>query len=578
MSAILIGKHFDLGGREIYEDRVVAEVLTTAGGLNLTVGVVADGVGGRDRGERASQLAVDGVIHALRQTTVQDVPTALTQAVQYAAQVVYNETSKYPGTSTTLAVAAILDNKQLFVANVGDSRVYLCRNKKVTQLTLDHTFANMMAIEGVMSWEAARENPRAHAVMRALGPQPKIPVDVGFYVNTTDPATADARGRKGIPLQTGDAVLVCSDGLIKDGPDGKPFIRPEEIWQVVSAQEEEKGARSLVSFALGRDANDNVSVVLLQTPDKSRKGTLGSSYNPKLIAGVVVGAILFVLLMGIGLTWNSNRQQTAAEQTRAAEVAITATFVAQSLAEGQQDVRATLDAGNATATAEFLSAASNVQQREAELAQTAAAQALDAELTLTREAIALICLRPENYAITFLDTPTVQLRPPAGTQYVTGNPAPRPLEASWRVQNNGVCAWDTPQLRPLDSNNRLIGQGAQLEVRQNGVVVDRVEPNTEATFVLVFNRSTDTQNVQEEWSLTVQSGGSVVSSLDWPRFALDTTSTNGGWLVLVAPTPTPTATFTPTPTPTPTPIPTETPEPPPPPPPPDVTPTFTPRP
>ncbi|MCA9982343.1 MAG: serine/threonine-protein phosphatase, partial [Anaerolineales bacterium] len=373
----------------------------------------------RDKGERAAQLAKDSVLDALQRSMAPDVPTALSQAVQYAAQVVYNETSKYPGTSTTLVVAVIQEGKQLFVANVGDSRIYLCRNKKITQLTLDHIFANMMAIEGVMSWEAAQQNPRAHVVMRALGPSPAVEADLGFYVNTMDPEKAAARGIRGIPLQTGDSVLVCSDGLIKDGPDGLPYIREDEIWQVVSAQEGDKAARSLVSFALGRDANDNVSVALLQTEDPNRK-TVAKKQNPKraaFIAGGAIGAVALILLgiMAIFFTQQADSQQAIAEQTREVEVALTTTAVAATAQAQEQNAANLVAANNATATAQAKANASNVQQRETEIAQTATAQAQQIDLRSTQDAQELICLRPENYGLTFLNgvsDPILQPAPP----------------------------------------------------------------------------------------------------------------------------------------------------------------------
>ncbi len=554
MSTILIGKHFDLGGREIYEDRVDAEAFTTAGGLKLAVAVVADGVGGRDRGERAAQLAKDGVLDALRRSTTTDVPTAVTQAVQYAAQAVYNETSKYPGTSTTLSVAVIQDDKHLFVANVGDSQVYLCRNKKITQLTLDHTFANMMAVEGVMSFEAAQQNPRAHVVMRALGPKPDVQVDIGFYVGTMDMQTAEARGRKGIPLQTGDTILVCSDGLTKDGADGKPLIRPEEIWQVVSAQEEDKAARSLVSFALGRDASDNVSVALLQTPDKRRKAA-ATRRDPKVMAAVFGGiALVVIVLMGVFFAQRSTTQQTVAEQTREAELAVTSTAVALSAEERELSAEALLIANNATATAEAIVAAGNIQEQEANLAATATAQILEVQATGTAEAVELICLRPENYDLTFSNgSQAPLLLPPPPVTHVQGDPAPRLIEASWTVQNSGECAWNDIQLRSTSVDN-IIGQAARLEVRQNGAPVLSVAPDSEATFVLVFERPADTQEINQEWFLVVSSAGSPITLLDLPRFALDTRDEQA-WFTVIAPSPTPTETPTPIPTNTPTPEP-----------------------
>lgn len=266
MSKIITGFWYDIGEREIYEDRVSAVHLTTGANLDLAVAIVADGVGGERKGERAAQLAVDATLQFLRQSDEANIPLLLTKAVAIANQTIYEAVKDSEGaTSCTLALAVVHDDKTLYIANVGDSRVYLCRGDKLTQLTIDHTFATVMPWMGKMSKELARENPRADVLMRALGPRERTPVDIGFYVGTDDQQIAQERGKKGLPLQPGDSILVCSDGLIKRAPATKePYAKEEEIIRALKAQKGERAARTLVSFALGRNADDNVSVALLQ--------------------------------------------------------------------------------------------------------------------------------------------------------------------------------------------------------------------------------------------------------------------------------------------------------------------------
>lgn len=344
MGKIIIGKHFDLGGRELYEDRVETQQVVTAGKLNLAVAVVADGVGGENKGERAAQLAKDTFFSFLRGSLETDVPTLLTDAAQAANQAVYNEVKETGGASTTLAVAAILDDETLYVANVGDSRIYLCRNEKLTQLTLDHTFANVMPQQGRMSEEAARENPRAQVLMRALGPKERVPVDLGFYVGTTDYQVANERGRKGLPLKKGDSVLVCSDGLVKDSPKTKePLTRPEEIIQVLNSQEGEKAARTLVAFALGRNADDNVSAAVLQVPDPERHKRAQAPV--RRLAYAVAG---LVVLLGVVITGFSLRARAVAGSNAETATIQAATQVAAATTVEVERATSAAVAGTAT--------------------------------------------------------------------------------------------------------------------------------------------------------------------------------------------------------------------------------------
>lgn len=354
MSQILTGFFFDIGGREIYEDRVTVKVVETAGGVSLAVAVVADGVGGSNKGERASQLAMETVLEAIRTGRERDISDLLAAAVQAANRAVFGEFGNTGGASTTMALAAIDQaSDTLTIANVGDSRIYLCRNGKLTQLSIDHTFANVMPWQGKMSAELARENPRADVLMLALGPKQTVPVDVGFYVNITDYHMAAERGKAGLQLKEGDSILVCSDGLIKNSSvTGQPFVTPEEVVRVLTTQEGEKAARSLVSFALGRNPEDNISAAVLQMPDPKRVQLAG---RPMRMAGIAIGALAVLLLIALFVI-NRARAGTQAARAEVAEAQVTATFVSGQTVEaiGLLETRSAESAAAATATQLFI--------------------------------------------------------------------------------------------------------------------------------------------------------------------------------------------------------------------------------
>ncbi len=353
MAEIIRGFHYDIGGREVYEDRVDIQEFTTPGNLSLLVAVVADGVGGENKGERASQLAIDTLFQYMKSSPDTVVPALLTKACQVANHAVHTILEETGGASTTLSVAAVHEGKTLYIANIGDSRIYLCRNQTLTQLTIDHTYGNIMPWQGKISPEEAQANPRAEALMRALGPRAQIPVDIGFYVNTTDPSVAHGRGKGGLALRNGDSILVCSDGLTKiSHRTGQPFTTPEEIVRVLNTQEGEKASRSLVSFALGRNADDNVSAAVLQMPDPARKRR---ARRPMfIIGGVVITLFIIAAIIVWSLLRDQGQQQTTISTTATAAAMIAeqaATSAAGAIATSEGEISELAEIATATMAA-----------------------------------------------------------------------------------------------------------------------------------------------------------------------------------------------------------------------------------
>ena len=568
MSDVVIGSHFDIGARKLYEDRVSAVELTSAGGMAMSVALVADGVGGENKGERAAQLAKDVVVDYLTSSTEREnVSLVLRRAVKAANATVHNYVLTMGSglISTTLSLAVVHHAKEgpvLYIANVGDSRVYLCRSGKLTQLTLDHTFANIMPLQGKMSYEAAQDNPRAGVVMRALGPVEKIKVDVGFHVNNADYRTANERGQRGLPLREGDSVLVCSDGLVKLSPTtGKPLIEEDEIVRVLTTQEGDRAARSLVSFALGRDADDNVSAAIIQMPDPKRHTRAAL---PLKVMGAVAGllvafAIILIAFLGSRLVAG---QETRLSQTATAESALarlSQTSEAQMAAATQTaessvvNVRETESAISAAATGEAIAAAATAaaEQLSGEADQTRAAS--NAAATATAGAVALeatqifisnLCARPDAYALQIAEEP--ELQPQPGTVYISGNsPSWSRIQASWTISNTGNegCPWEGVQLRSVSGGGTLTPL-----LLVSGEEVESLPANSTAELVVVFPNLNGINGLDEEWVLQVQTTSGPLSLFDQPHILLQTET----WVTVLQPTPTPSPTPTETPIPEPT--------------------------
>src|SRR3990170_3709438 len=170
MAEVLLGSDSNPGGRKYNEDRCAVEHFVTRSGLRLDVAVVCDGVGGEEFGERAAQLAVDTVLASLRSSQETEITRLLTVAVRAANTAVVAESGRLEGNramASTMALALIVDGQTLHIANVGDSRIFLCRDGTLRQLTRDHTFANVMVWLGQLSPGAGAPHPHPRHGVRA---------------------------------------------------------------------------------------------------------------------------------------------------------------------------------------------------------------------------------------------------------------------------------------------------------------------------------------------------------------------------------------------------------------------------
>ncbi|MBK7217695.1 MAG: serine/threonine-protein phosphatase [Candidatus Promineofilum sp.] len=563
MTKLVTGLAFDIGQRDIYEDRVVVRRITTRSQLDITVALVADGVGGANRGERAAQLAVDVALHYLENgSTAQDVPRLLDEAFMAANQAVLDEREATMGASTTLA-AAVVHEDRLFVANTGDSRVYLCRGRALTQLTIDHNFANVIPWTGTMSAAAAAINPRAAVLMHYLGQRAQPHVDHGFYGDaqspngappTTDPRAAHERGMAGLPLRPGDAVIVCSDGLVKPAPSAPAYVSADEIARVLGTQVGDRAARSLVSFALGRDADDNVSVGLIQWPGRRSRG------RPLLTF------LTLTLLVGLAALWlwrafDGQRQtlqgQLAAQQAQATQAAAAA---ATTRSAEQATGTATTTSGRATADALAAATATAEGQVAATRRLQAATATADAAVGAVATARAAQCALAGNYGY---EVRRVTLTPET-IRYTIGDPLPQPIAiaARWLITNTGVCPLVVEAIyrTPATGDEPL-----PVAFERDGAVLAALPPGESAELVALLGEIATfdelaiwrdlyrSKAVRWEPAIAPAGEASAFRPINQPLLPLNS-ATQGEWIILTQPTATPTRppTITPTPTPPPT--------------------------
>lgn len=219
--------------------------------------IVADGMGGHAAGEVASAMAVETVKKSLEEATGEiatfttapsdtgrrALVTLLQNAVLSAHQAVYQRGQDEPdkaGMGTTLDVVLIA-GPEAFVAHVGDSRTYLIRDGRTSQITTDHTVAEVLVIEGKLTIEEAQVSPLRTILVNAIG----VSADVGVEMAH-------------VTLKRGDRLLLCSDGL------HDYFPADDEIAAKLSTEAPGDALAEMVELAKTRGGHDNITGVAVQ--------------------------------------------------------------------------------------------------------------------------------------------------------------------------------------------------------------------------------------------------------------------------------------------------------------------------
>lgn len=243
-----IAGHTDTGRRRDYnQDHIGFD-------QELGIAVLADGMGGHKAGEVASHMAVKFVLGKLQKLILQKTYVSITssQLLEFLSNTISSsnteifrtqkEEDAYLGMGTTI-VATLITGSQIYVGHVGDSRLYLYRNREVKRLTKDHSLVQDLIDRGFYTETEARSANVKHVVTRAMGT--KLDVDVD---------TAE------VSLLPCDILLLCSDGLTDMVSD----------WQIAETINEniidlDLAANKLIALANQNGGKDNISVILIQT-------------------------------------------------------------------------------------------------------------------------------------------------------------------------------------------------------------------------------------------------------------------------------------------------------------------------
>ena len=214
---------------------------------------LADGVGGQDRGEVASRLAIETLQSGFQDFRTNESPAACLQRMVQAANLKIYETAAtiHPGGSSmcTTVVACLFRFDRMVVAHVGDSRCYLIRRGSATSLTRDHSLVAEQVRMGLLSEAEAAASQRKHVLSRSLGANMVANVELNDH-----------------QVLPGDIVLLSSDGFHGALSSGEIAVAVSRFPDL------HESARHLIALAREKDGGDNITVQLIRVKQVERMG------------------------------------------------------------------------------------------------------------------------------------------------------------------------------------------------------------------------------------------------------------------------------------------------------------------
>jgi protein phosphatase len=207
--------------------------------------VVADGMGGAQAGEVASEMAVESFEGGLPSGAPAEGLVTLIEGANRRIHDRSRSNVEQAGMGTTITAAHVGED-EVTIAHVGDSRAYVYRGGDLIRLTRDHSLVGELVARGKLTEEQAESHPQRSVITRALGPEAHVQVDVESY-----------------PARAGDVFLLCSDGLTGMVPEArvKPLLE--------QADSLEQAGRELIAAANAAGGRDNITVVLFRIDEVS---------------------------------------------------------------------------------------------------------------------------------------------------------------------------------------------------------------------------------------------------------------------------------------------------------------------
>jgi protein phosphatase len=277
------------------EDRfgVTAFQISKKNPTPVLVAVLSDGVGGHKAGEVAAELAVNQIMQTITESNGLNPVQIIGEGINRANQAIFAESQKdngKQGMAATVAVTWMIGHR-LFSASVGDSRIYLLRGDSIRQLSVDHTWIQEALDNNIITPDQVEGNPNRHVIRRYLGGPNPPETDFRMRLNQGE-ADQEALNNQGVALQTGDRLLLCSDGLTD-------LVSDAEILAAFDGGDANLVVDNLIDLANQRGGHDNITIITYEIPDGIQAlNTKRSFLSPGCLAAALIVAMIAILVLG----------------------------------------------------------------------------------------------------------------------------------------------------------------------------------------------------------------------------------------------------------------------------------------
>ncbi len=287
---ISVGSATDVGGRAGNEDAVLVRPLDPVGtGPGATDAgfllAIADGMGGHQGGEVASRLAIETLGAAFEAEPNGDVVALMKQVFRRANARIYGDGAAKGDAQLmgTTLVACAVRGKYATIASIGDSRAYLVRANRLTQVTQDHTVVAQKVEVGELTPDQAKRSPARNQLTHSLGHLERL--------HSSMPSVFE------LTLLPEDRLVLCSDGFYD-------VVVDDDVVAIVLRQDATGAAQALVDLAKERNTTDNVSAIVLEAestrivvaPVAVPVGAQGRSLLVPVLAAIILLVIVALVL------------------------------------------------------------------------------------------------------------------------------------------------------------------------------------------------------------------------------------------------------------------------------------------
>lgn len=275
------------------EDRfgVTAFQLGSKNPTPVLVAVLSDGVGGHKAGEVAAELAVNHIMHTVAGSNGQHPTQTMETGIHRASQAIWEESQKDNGKQGMAATVAVtwMVGHRLYTASIGDSRIYLIRGDRIRQISNDHTWIQEALDNHLLTPDQIEGHPNRHVIRRYLGGP--TPPEVDFRMRLTQgEEDQQSLSNQGVSLQTGDRLLMSSDGLTD-------LVSDAEILQAFDVGDASQAVDHLIELANQRGGHDNITIVTFEIPD----GIQAIQSKRSLLPAGCLLAIIFTVIAALAV-------------------------------------------------------------------------------------------------------------------------------------------------------------------------------------------------------------------------------------------------------------------------------------